>query len=112
MTGTERLFGKPRQAAILLKNRVKNETALVISVGIGPTRFIAKMASDFDKPDGLCRVSPGKEIAFVDAVVLRKLWGIGDSTLDALAKHAITTDAQLREYSVEHIQRLLGEAAG
>ncbi|PKL10270.1 MAG: DNA polymerase IV [Spirochaetae bacterium HGW-Spirochaetae-8] len=112
MTGTERLFGKPRQAAILLKNRVKNETGLVISVGIGPTRFIAKMASDFDKPDGLCRVSPGKEIAFVDAVGLRKLWGIGDSTLNALARHSITTVAQLREYSVEHLQRLFGEAAG
>jgi DNA polymerase-4 len=112
MTGTERLFGKPRQAAILLKNRVKNETGLVISVGIGPTRFIAKMASDFDKPDGLCRVSPGKEIAFVDAVGLRKLWGIGDSTLNALKKHSITTVAQLREYSVEHLQRLFGEAAG
>ena len=54
MTGTERLYGKPRQAAMLLKNRIKNERTL--SVALGP-RFIAAMASGYDKPDGLsyCR---------------------------------------------------------
>ncbi|WP_422481370.1 DNA polymerase IV [Pleomorphochaeta sp. DL1XJH-081] len=112
MSGTERLFGTPRQAAMLLKNRVKNETKLVISVGIGQSKFIAKMASDYDKPDGLCRVSPGKEIAFVDAVGLKKLWGIGDSTLKNLSKHGIATTAQLREYEVTHLQRLFGTATG
>ena len=112
MTGTERLFGTPRQAAILLKNRVKNETGLVISVGIGQSKFIAKMASDYDKPDGLCRVSPGKEIAFIDAVGLKKLWGIGDSTLKNLGRHGIATTAQLRDYGMEHLQRLFGNATG
>ncbi len=112
MTGTQRIFGKPRQAATLLKTQVKNETGLIISVGIGPSRFIAKMASDYDKPDGLCRVSPGKEIAFVDAVGLKKLWGIGGATLAALARHSITTTAQVRQHSVIHLQQLFGEAAG
>jgi DNA polymerase-4 len=112
MSGTQRLFGSPRQAAILLKNRVVNETSLVISVGIGPSRFIAKMASDYDKPDGLCRVSPGKEIAFVDAVGLKKLWGIGESTLKQLAKHGITTVAQLRAIPIAQLRRLFGEAGG
>ena len=112
MTGTERLFGKPREAGILLKQRIKNETGLIISVGIGPSRFIAKMASDYDKPDGLCRVSEGKEIAFVDAVGLQKLWGIGDTTLSNLAKHHITTVSQLRTYSELHLKNMFGEATG
>ncbi len=112
MSGTQRLFGTPRQAAILLKERVRNETSLIISVGIGSSKFIAKMASDYDKPDGLCRVSAGKEIPFVDAVGLKKLWGIGDSTLKSLAKHGIVTVPQLREYSVSHLQRLFGKATG
>ena len=112
MTGTQRLFGKSREAALLLKKRVKEETSLNISVGIGSSRFIAKMASDYDKPDGLCRVSPGKEIAFVDAVGLRKLWGIGESTLSSLARQGIRTVAQLRTYEEGRLRHLFGEAAG
>ena len=112
MTGTERIFGKPRQAAVLLKNKVKQESGLVISVGIGASRFIAKMASDYDKPDGLCRVSPGKEIAFIDAIGLRKLWGIGESSLANLKRHHITTTVQLREFSREYLQKTFGQSAG
>jgi DNA polymerase-4 len=112
MSGTERLFGKPRDTAVLLKQRIREETGLVISVGIGSNRFIAKMASDYDKPDGLCRVSVGKEIAFVDAVGLKKLWGIGDTTLNRLAKHSITTVAQLRSYAQSRLQLMFGEATG
>jgi len=112
MTGTERLFGKPRETAILLKKRVKDETGLIISVGIGQSRFIAKMASGYRKPDGLCRVSPGREIDFIDAVGLRKLWGIGESSLAALSKHHITTTVQLRTFSMESLQHMFGKSAG
>lgn len=112
MSGTERLFGKPRAAGALLKQRVMNETHLVISVGIGPSKFIAKMASGYDKPDGLCRVSKGKEIAFVDAIGLKRLWGLGDTTLANLAKHHITSTAQLRNYSEQRLKSLFGDAAG
>ena len=112
MTGTERLFGRPRQAAMLLKQRVKQDTGLIISVGIGPSRFIAKMASDYDKPDGLCRVSPGKEVVFIDALGLKKLWGLGETMLARLARHAITNPAQVRSYSESHLMRLFGESAG
>ncbi|MGE4453762.1 MAG: DNA polymerase IV [Sphaerochaeta sp.] len=112
MTGTRRLFGIPRQAGMLLKDRVKHETGLTISVGIGPSRFIAKMASDFDKPDGLCRVSKGKEMAFVDAVGLQKLWGVGKVTQALLAKHHIRTTSELRTYAKESLQSLFGKSMG
>ncbi|MFA5513773.1 MAG: DNA polymerase IV [Sphaerochaetaceae bacterium] len=112
MSGTQRLFGKPKEAAVLLKNRVRNELGLTISVGIGSSRFIAKMASGYDKPDGLCKVSPGKEIAFVDAVGLQKLWGIGESTLNMLKKNNITTTVELRNYSQEFLKNKFGVATG
>lgn len=112
MSGTFRLFGLPREAGKLLKEKVNKETGLTISVGIGPSRFIAKMASDFDKPDGLCRVSIGKEIAFIDAVGLKKLWGVGKVTQQVLAKHHITSTQELRTYSEQTLQALFGRSMG
>jgi DNA polymerase-4 len=70
------------------------------------------MASDFNKPDGLCRVSVGKEIAFIDAVGLKKLWGVGKVTQQLLAKHHITTTQELRTYSEQALQTLFGRSMG
>ncbi|NBK24086.1 MAG: DNA polymerase IV [Spirochaetia bacterium] len=112
MTGTRRIYGLPREAAILLKSKVKEETGLTISVGIGPSHFIAKMASDYDKPDGLCRVSPGREEDFIDAVGLKKLWGVGKVTQDLLSKKHITTTTELRQYSLSSLQSIFGNSMG
>lgn len=112
MSGTSRLFGLPRDAGMLLKKTVKEETGLVISVGIGATRLIAKMASDYDKPDGLCRVSPSKQIAFIDAVGLKKLWGVGKVTQQAIADAGIKTTGELRSWSKERLQHRFGNAMG
>jgi len=91
---------------------VKEVTGLTISVGIGPSHFIAKMASDFDKPDGLCRVSPGREEDFIDAVGLKKLWGVGKVTQDLLARKHITTTAELRQYSLVSLHAIFGNSMG
>ena len=112
MSGTKRLYGIPRQAGMLLKTTVKQETGLNMSVGIGPSHFIAKMASDYDKPDGLCRVSKGKEMAFIDAVGLKKLWGVGKATQALLAKHHITNTEELRLYTESSLQALFGRSMG
>jgi DNA polymerase-4 len=112
MSGTRRLYGLPREAAKLLKEKVNRETGLTISVGIAPSRFIAKMASDYNKPDGLCRVSPGKEIVFIDAVGLNKLWGVGKVTRNLLEKHHIRTTEELRGFTKETLQSLFGQSMG
>ncbi len=112
MTGTQRLFGLPREAGMLLKQRIKEETGLTISVGIGRSRFIAKMASDYNKPDGLCRVSKNKELAFIDAVGLKKLWGVGKVTQGLLEKHHIYSTQQLREFKKNTLQSLFGQSMG
>lgn len=108
MTGTELLFGKPKPLAELIKERVKNEIGITMSIGIGPSPFIAKMASDYNKPDGLCMVSPGKEEMFIDAIGLGKIWGIGKSSLEKLNSKSLTTPAQVRELSLERLQKLFG----
>ena len=61
MTGTKRLFGPARPLAMKMKQRVKDEIGITMSIGIAQSPFIAKMASDYNKPDGLCVVAPGKE---------------------------------------------------
>jgi len=112
MSGMERLYPSAKEAAVKLKAQVKEETGLTISVGIAQSRFIAKMASDYDKPDGLCRVSPGNELKFVDAVGLKKLWGVGKVTQQQLFRHHIVTTQELRTYSEKSLQSLFGASMG
>ncbi|MFA6891050.1 MAG: DNA polymerase IV [Sphaerochaetaceae bacterium] len=112
MSGMRRLYASAKDAAIRLKRQIREETGLSISVGIAPSRYIAKMASDYDKPDGLCRIAPGREMEFIDAVGLAGLWGIGKATHQELARHHILTTSQLRSFSRESLQLLFGQSMG
>ena len=112
MTGTLRLFGPPSEAARRLKETVRDRTGLSISVGIAPNRYLAKMASDYGKPDGLFQVLPGGEEAFIDAVGLAGLWGIGTKTLTRLADLHLDSLGRIREHSEASLRRLAGESTG
>jgi len=112
MTGTERLFGPPREAALLLKQRVKEGTRLSVSVGAAPNRYVAKMASARSKPDGLVVVDPGGEAAFVAALPLDKLWGVGEKTREHLASLGITSIAALASLTRSQLQTMLGQGSG
>lgn len=112
LTGMERIYPLPGKAARLLKEQIRKETGLTVSIGVAASRFIAKLASDYRKPDGLTIVPSGKEELFVDSVGLRKLWGIGDSTLSSLERKGITTTAALRLYGEDELKRLFGESNG
>ena len=112
MTGTERLFGPAEEAARKLKATVADEAGLTVSVGIAPNRYLAKLASEYDKPDGLFRVLPGREEGFLDQLALKDLWGLGAKTVARLEEVGITTTAALRGYSESLLQTMLGEAAG
>ena len=105
MSGTSRLFGIPREAGALLKKRVFDETGLIISVGIGSSKLIAKLASDYDKPNGLCRVSKSKELAFIDTISLGKIPGIGKVLLAQLNRYQIHSTTQLRGYTLQELNR-------
>ena len=112
MTGTARLLGPPENTAKELKSRAVAETGLTISIGIAPNRYLAKLASEYDKPDGLCYVRPGEEEAFLDKLALKDLWGLGAKTLSRLGALGIGTIPELRGYPEPTLQAMLGKAAG
>ena len=112
MTGTEKLFGTPMEAGSKIKTRIKEETGLDISIGIAHNRFLAKLASDYDKPDGLYEVQRGNEIEFIDSVKLGDLWGLGRKTLARLEDINITTVKELRSMDMSTLQNLLGKSSG
>ncbi|HEY9595997.1 MAG TPA: DNA polymerase IV, partial [Spirochaetia bacterium] len=111
MSGTERLFGPARDTGRRLKEEVREKTGLAITVGIGPNKYLAKLATNAGKPDGLVEIPPGGESAFLDGIALRDLWGIGEKTLRRMAELNISTVSELRGVPRARIAALLGEAA-
>ncbi|HEX3552638.1 MAG TPA: DNA polymerase IV, partial [Thermoanaerobaculia bacterium] len=88
--------GSATAVAKAIRRRVKEERGLTVSVGVGPNRLIAKIASDFNKPDGLTVVPPAKVQAFLDPLPVRRLHGVGPATERALAEMKLATIADLR----------------
>lgn len=112
MTGCEKIYGEAVSSAKNLKERIKSQTGLTASIGVGSSKFIAKLASDYRKPDGLTVVPYGLEQDFVDAVGLNKLWGIGKATLENLHKHHIYTTEELRSLSQNQLASFFGSSLG
>lgn len=112
MTGTERLLGPHTTVAAQLKESIRSASDLTVSVGIGTSRFIAKLASEVDKPDGLHEVPPGTEAEFVLGLELRSLWGLGKRTLQRLERLGVSTVAELRSKRIEYLRGHFGESAG
>jgi DNA polymerase IV len=112
MTGTEKLWGAPEEAAALLKRKVGERTGLGISVGIAPNRYVAKIASGLRKPDGLVFVRPGEVEAFMLELPLDKLWGAGGKTQERFAELGISCVAQLAALGKAQVESLFGRAGG
>jgi DNA polymerase-4 len=110
LTGTERLHGPAPEVARALKDRVRTETGLTASVGVAPNKFLAKIASDLGKPDGLAIL----EGDGVDRVLLplrvERLWGVGPRTAAALHDAGVRTIGDLREWSEERLRARFGGA--
>ncbi len=111
LTGTRRLLGDPEDVGRTIKARVREETGLTISVGIAPSHYLAKLASEVDKPDGFYVVQPGQEADFVAGLPLKAMWGVGKKMLARLHALGIETVAQLREYTREELAVELGAGA-
>jgi DNA polymerase-4 len=108
ITGSRRLLGSPLAIGRLLKERVRAATALTVSVGIGPGKMIAKIASDLAKPDGLLEVLPADVLAFLRPLPVGRLWGVGPVTQAALMQAGIATVGDLAASP----PRLLATAVG
>ena len=112
MTGTEKLFGTPSETAYKIKAKIKEDTNLNISIGIAHNKFLAKLASDYKKPDGLYIVQKGRELEFIDSLKLGDLWGLGKKTLEKLERINIFTPEDLREMDQSVLEDLLGSSSG
>jgi DNA polymerase-4 len=99
LTGTERLFGDPAETVARIKTRIRAETGLTASAGLAANKFVAKVASDLRKPDGLVVVPPGTEAAFLAPLPVERLWGVGRRTAEELADLGIRTIGQLQQIS-------------
>jgi DNA polymerase-4 len=92
MTGAEALLGAPEDAAWRLKREVREATSgLTVSVGVSCTKYVAKVASDFRKPDGLTIVAPDAVTAFLWPLPVSRLWGVGAKTLPRFAALGLAT---------------------
>ncbi len=112
MTGTERLWGPPPEAAALIRDSVVNETGLSISIGVATNRYVAKIASGTMKPAGLVVVPQGGEAAFMRSLRLKDLWGVGPRTRERLSELGIDTLQRLLELSTESLLSIFGKAGG
>lgn len=112
MTGTERLFGKPGDTAARLKQQVKDETGLTVSVGISASMYVAKIASGLHKPDGLTEVPAGKEEDFMLSLPLEKLWGAGTKTQERLRSAGLRTTADIHARQLPLLTSLFGQSTG
>lgn len=110
VTGSTRLFGPAEEAARELKRRVTEKTQLTASVGVAPNKFLAKLASDLDKPDGLVVVPPDHIQAFLDPLPIGRLWGVGKATLPRLEQLGVKTFADLRRFDEAALRARFGEA--
>ena len=109
-TGSESLFGSAANIGRQIKQRIRSELGLVASVGVAPNKFVAKIASDLNKPDGFLVVQPGEVQAFLDPLPVGRLWGVGKVTGQVFDRLGIRTIGQLRQLPIESLNDLFGSS--
>ena len=110
--GLERLAGTPTEIARRLRSDVLERVGLPITVGVARTKFLAKVASGVAKPDGLLVVPPDRELAFLHALPVERLWGVGPVTSEKLRGRGITTVGEVAALDEETLVAMLGRASG
>ncbi|MEZ6096432.1 MAG: DNA polymerase IV [Pirellulaceae bacterium] len=106
--GSEKLFGDAISIAVQIKERIKREMSLTASAGVAPNKYLAKLASDLRKPDGLV-VVPGDAVQeFLDPLEVSRVWGVGKQTQKVLERMSIRTIGQLRQWPIESLKQTFG----
>ena len=94
-----------------IRERIRSETGLTASAGVSYNKFLAKLASDQNKPDGLCVITPAKGEAFVASLPVRRFHGVGPKTAEKMKRLGIETGADLRACTIEFLARNFGSSA-
>jgi len=111
VTASLKLFGGQEEIGRQVKERIRTQTGLTASVGMAHNKFLAKLASDARKPDGLVWVKPDQVLAFLDPMPISRLWGIGKRTAPKLKSMGILTVGQLRHADISIVRQVLGNRA-
>ena len=109
ITGTETLFGPPEALGRRIKALIRETTGLSCSVGIAPVKFLAKIASDYDKPDGLTRVAPDQVMAFLADLPVGRIPGVGKRAEAKLGRLGIRVGRDMLAYPPEFFARHFGK---
>jgi DNA polymerase-4 len=109
VTGSTRLFGPPEEIAKMIKWAVVDEIGITVSAGVAPSKFVAKIASDLGKPDGLIIVTEAEVKAFLESLSIDKLWGVGKVTQESLELLGIRTIGDLSRLPMDVLERQFGK---
>ncbi|WP_457553609.1 DNA polymerase IV [Desulfobacula sp.] len=107
--GCERLFGSPEKIGQAIKKMIWNELSLTCSVGIAPVKFLAKIASDMNKPDGLTLIEPSRMKNFICSLPIQKVAGIGKSAMKQMRLLQIKTLGDINTYSLPILTQKFGK---
>ena len=108
VTASRRALGDGETIGRALKEAIRAETGLTASVGVAPSKLVAKIASDLRKPDGLLVVAPGTEAAVLAPLPVRRLWGVGPKMEEVLARLGVATIGDLAALDPDRLERRLG----
>ena len=109
VTGSDRLHGDPRKLAASIKKEIKESVHLTCSVGVAPGKFLAKVASDLDKPDGLTVIRPDDVSDFIASLPIQKVPGVGKKTFQGLVSMGISTLGDIKKFPVDMLLDRLGK---
>jgi DNA polymerase-4 len=109
VTGSEPLFGTSVEIGRRIKQEIRETLRLTASVGVAPNKFLAKVASDLKKPDGLVVVDPARIHEFLDPLPVGRLWGVGRVTGQAFERLGIRTIGQVRQLPAETLEQHFGQ---
>lgn len=112
VSGAVRRLGSPARIAQRIRDTVHDEQGVTCSVGVAPSKFVAKLASNLCKPDGLLVVPVAEVVTFVQQLPVGALWGVGEKTEEHLARLGLTTVADIAHTPLRTLKRALGEAGG
>jgi len=109
VTASQRLLGAPQKIAVDIRARIADQTALTASVGIAPNKLLAKIASDLNKPDGMCRIDADNLREVLDPLPIQKLFGVGAKTLPAVNAAGLYTFGDVRNADDAVLWRVFGK---
>ncbi|CAB5102168.1 MAG: DNA polymerase IV [Actinobacteria bacterium] len=112
VSGVERLLGSPREIATMIRAKVESQEGITCSVGIAPSKFIAKLASQHCKPNGMLEITADRILTFLHPLPIQAMWGVGEKTAETLERLGLRTIEDIANLPRATLIRALGQASG